>query len=316
MQNGTKTMDKAAPKILTEPKVYVVGRQNLDRAGLDQFLADYGMSWETDTEIGGEQLVEAGGRLCYVSYGKGRKTNAEYVDNIIASKHGSVLEHAVWNFIISGVSRSFTHELVRHRAGWAYSQLSQRYVDESEANYVEPQIIAGDPELHALWRETIEASHEAYVRLTEALVAKLQEQGYAGTNRRKMAREAARSVLPNATETMIFVTANARDLKVDDEARFEVRVLEPERADDLAFALAGELVRASSHHHRARVPDPDGHPPHLFQLFRPRGRSFDAGIAGAIGSTPLRPVSGEKHWRREQSEDDQDYREGFHRSLF
>jgi thymidylate synthase (FAD) len=213
MQNGTKTMDKATPKILTEPKVYVVGRQDLDRAGLDQFLEDYGMSWETDTEIGGEQLVEAGGRLCYVSYGKGRKTNSEYVDNIIASKHGSVLEHAVWNFIIAGVSRSFTHELVRHRAGWAYSQLSQRYVDESEANYVEPEIIAGDPELHALWKETIEASHEAYVRLTEALVAKLQERGYAGTHRRKMAREAARSVLPNATETMIFVTANARALR-------------------------------------------------------------------------------------------------------
>ena len=89
------------------------------------------MTWETDTEIGGEQLVEAGGRLCYVSYGKGRKTNAEYIDNIIESKHGSVLEHAVWNFIIAGVSRSFTHELIRHRAGWGYSQLSQRYVDES-----------------------------------------------------------------------------------------------------------------------------------------------------------------------------------------
>jgi thymidylate synthase (FAD) len=213
MQNGTKTMDKMSPKIITEPKVYVVGRQQLERAELDRFLGDYGMSWETDTEIGGEQIVEAGGRLCYVSYGKGRKTNAEYVNNIIESKHGSVLEHAVWNFIIAGVSRSFTHELVRHRAGWAYSQLSQRYVDESEANYVEPQIIAEDPELHDLWKKTIESSHESYIRLTEALVAKLAGKGYAGTHRRKMAREAARSVLPNATETMIFVTANARALR-------------------------------------------------------------------------------------------------------
>jgi thymidylate synthase (FAD) len=203
----------AKPNIIREPRVYVVGRQNVDRGEMDRFLDDYGMSWETDTEIGGEQLVEAGGRLCYVSYGKGRKTNAEYVDNIIESKHGSVLEHAVWNFIIAGVSRSFTHELVRHRAGWAYSQLSQRYVDESEANYVEPQLIAEDAELHALWQETIESSHEAYVRLTEALVKKLAGQGVAGTSRRKMAREAARSVLPNATETMIFVTANARALR-------------------------------------------------------------------------------------------------------
>ena len=177
MQNGTETMEKTSPKIITEPKVYVVGRQNVDRSGIDAFLDDYGMTWETDTEIGGEQLVEASGRLCYVSYGKGRKTNAEYVDNLIGQKHGSVLEHAVWNFIIAGVSRSFTHELVRHRAGWAYSQLSQRYVDESEANYVEPQVIAEDPELHALWKQTIEASHEAYVQLTEALTAKLAEQG-------------------------------------------------------------------------------------------------------------------------------------------
>ncbi len=213
MQNGTKTAVKTTPNIIHEPRIYVVGRQNVDRTELDKFLGEYGMTWETDTEMGGEQLVEAGGRLCYVSYGKGRKTNAEYVNNIIESKHGSVLEHAVWNFIIAGVSRSFTHELVRHRAGWAYSQLSQRYVDESEANYVEPEIIAEDPELHALWQKTIEAAHEAYVQLTEGLIARLAEKGFSGTHRRKMGREAARSVLPNATETMIFVTANARALR-------------------------------------------------------------------------------------------------------
>jgi thymidylate synthase (FAD) len=211
VQNDTVQMSK--PNIIREPRIYVVGRQNVDREELDRFLDEYGMTWETDTEIGGEQLVEAGGRLCYVSYGKGRKTNAEYIDNILESKHGSVLEHAVWNFIIAGVSRSFTHELIRHRAGWGYSQLSQRYVDESEANYVEPELIANDPELHALWQQTIESSHEAYVRLTEALTDKLKDQGVAGTTRRKMARESARSVLPNATETMIFVTANARALR-------------------------------------------------------------------------------------------------------
>jgi thymidylate synthase (FAD) len=213
MKNGTETAVKTTPNIIREPRIYVVGRQNVDRGELDKFLGEYGMTWETDTEMGGEQLVEAGGRLCYVSYGKGRKTNAEYINNIIESKHGSVLEHAVWNFIIAGVSRSFTHELIRHRVGWGYSQLSQRYVDESEANYVEPEIIAEDAELHALWQKTIEASHEAYVQMTEGLIAKLAAKGVAGTSRRKMSREAARSVLPNATETMIFVTANARALR-------------------------------------------------------------------------------------------------------
>src|SRR5207245_5286791 len=172
MQNGTETVVNTTPKIIREPRIYVVGRQNVDRGELDKFLGEYGMTWETDTEMGGEQLVEAGGRLCYVSYGKGRKTNAEYVANILEQKHGSVLEHAVWNFIIAGVSRSFTHELIRHRAGWGYSQLSQRYVDESVAEYVEPDVIAADPELHALWLDAVSHSHQAYVRLAEKLAAR------------------------------------------------------------------------------------------------------------------------------------------------
>lgn len=214
MENGTSTAPtKTTPNIIREPGVYLVGRQDVDQAEIDRFLTDHDMTWETDTEVGAERLVEAGGRLCYVSYGKGRKTNGEYIQNIIAQKHGSVLEHAVWNFIITGVSRSFTHELIRHRAGFGYSQLSQRYVDESDAAYVEPEIIAEDPVLHAEWLKAVETAHEAYEKLTQGLVDKLAAKGVAGTHRRKMAREAARSVLPNATETMIFVTANARALR-------------------------------------------------------------------------------------------------------
>ena len=198
--------------IIREPRVYLVGRQQLDDDAVQRFLDEYGMTWQTDSEVGGEQLVEAGGRLCYLSFGKGRKTNAEYIGNIIEQKHGSVLEHAAWNFIFAGVSRSFTHELVRHRAGWGYSQLSQRYVDESIANYVEPDIIAGDERLHALWLRAIESSHQAYLDLVDGLMAKLSDVEDK-THRRKLARQAARSVLPNATETMIFVTANARALR-------------------------------------------------------------------------------------------------------
>jgi len=199
--------------IISEPRVYLVGRQNVDRSQVDRFLDEYGMSWETDTEVGGEQLAEAGGRLCYLSFGKGRKTNAEYINNIIGQKHGSVLEHAVWNFIIAGVSRSFTHELIRHRAGWGYSQLSQRYVDESMANYIEPAIIAEDERLHATWLRAVEQSHQAYLDLVAGLMEKLNGAAGDKTHKRKLARQAARSVLPNATETMIFVTANARALR-------------------------------------------------------------------------------------------------------
>jgi thymidylate synthase (FAD) len=210
--NGNPAEDAFTPNIIREPRIYLVGRQEVERSGINRFLEEYGMSWEADTEVGGEQLVEAGGRLCYVSFGKGRKTNLEYVTNIISQKHGSVLEHAVWNFIIAGVSRSFTHELIRHRAGWGYSQLSQRYVDESNASYVEPDIIAEDPHLHEAWLRAVRTSHQAYLELVEGLMAKLQDVPDR-THRRKLARQAARSVLPNATETMIFVTANARALR-------------------------------------------------------------------------------------------------------
>src|SRR2546425_10248877 len=153
----------AEPTIIREPRVYLVGRQKMDRAEIDRFLDDYGMTWETDTEVGGEQLVEASGRVCYLSFGKGRKTNREYVENLLSMKHGSVLEHATWDFVFAGVSRSFSHELVRHRAGWGYSQLSQRYVDEAMAAFVGPDVIAGDERLHAIWLRSVEASHKAYV---------------------------------------------------------------------------------------------------------------------------------------------------------
>ena len=198
--------------IIREPKVYLVGRQLTDESALDAFLDEHGMAWESTTEVGAELLAEAAGRLCYLSFGKGRKDNREYLANIIESKHGSVLEHAVWNFIIAGVSRSFTHELVRHRAGFGYSQLSQRYVDESMANFVEPDVIAEDEGLHALWLRAVEASHRTYVELVEGLTEKYKDLPDR-TQRRKLARQAARSVLPNATETMIFVTANARALR-------------------------------------------------------------------------------------------------------
>jgi thymidylate synthase (FAD) len=215
-------------EIVREPRVYLVGRQTVDRAELDRFLRDHGVTWETDTEVGAEVLSEAAGRVCYMSFGKGRKTNREYIGHILSVGHGSVLEHAVFNFVFAGVSRSFTHELVRHRAGFGYSQLSQRFVNESDSDFVEPDCIAQDPELDRLFRETIEVARRAYDRIVERLM-----ESFSGvedkTLRRKLARQAARSVLPNATETKIFVTANARawrhfiELRSDEHAEVEIR---------------------------------------------------------------------------------------------
>jgi thymidylate synthase (FAD) len=200
-------------RVLSEPTVYLVGRQSVDEAELDRFLADHGVSWQTDTEVAGEHLTEVAGRLCYMSFAKPRPGgNSAYLGHILEVQHGSVLEHAVWNFIFTGVSRSLTHELVRHRSGWGYSQLSQRYVDESVAEYVEPDCIAADPELHQIWLDAVASSHQAYMKLAEKLQASFKDEPDK-TLRRKLARQAARSVLPNATETKIFVTANARALR-------------------------------------------------------------------------------------------------------
>src|SRR6476661_4922139 len=211
-------------RILTEPAVYVIGRQTLAAAELDRFLADHGVTWQSDSEIAAEVITETAGRTCYMSFAKPRPGgNRTYLHHIKEVGHGSVLEHAVWSLLITGVSRSLTHELVRHRAGFAYSQLSQRYVDESVAEYVEPDVIANDPELHALWLDAVGHAHAAYAKLAERLNAKLADPQAAAaamlppgadrTTRRKAARQAARSVLPNATETKIFVTANARALR-------------------------------------------------------------------------------------------------------
>jgi thymidylate synthase (FAD) len=200
-------------RVIRQPTVYLVGRQVVDQQVVDQFLADHGVAWQTDTEVAGEHLAEIAGRVCYMSFLKPRPGgNRVYLDHIKEVGHGSVLEHAVWNFIFTGCSRSLTHELVRHRAGTGFSQLSQRYVDESVAEYVEPDCIADDPALHSLWLDAIAHVHQAYVKLVEGLTNKFKEEPDR-TMRRKLARQAARSVLPNATETKIFYTANARALR-------------------------------------------------------------------------------------------------------
>jgi thymidylate synthase (FAD) len=234
-------------RIVTEPKVYLVGRSTLDQHGVQQFLDDEAASWLTDSENGSELLSELAGRVCYMSFGErqGRRSNREYLANLISMEHGSVLEHVVWNFVVSGVSRSFTHELIRHRAGWAYSQLSQRFVDESDTDFVEPAIIAADPDLHAVWVDSVRRSHDAYRVLADGLAKKieLEHPELKGRAKRKRAREAARSVLPNATETKVFFSANARALRHFVEYRGAVDA-EPE-IRRVALALLEIMQRES-----------------------------------------------------------------------
>lgn len=149
-----------------------------------------------------DKLAEFAGRACYQSWDRPNPKTANndgYMKHILEVGHYSVLEHATATFYVTGVSRSLTHELVRHRH-LSYSQLSQRYVDESEAEVVMPPQM--DPvELHTLL-QVQQFCREAYKTLVES-----------GLNRgltRKEARQMARSVLPNATETKIVVSGNMR----------------------------------------------------------------------------------------------------------
>lgn len=156
-----------------------------------------------------DDLAEFAGRSCYESYNRPNPetaTNEAYLANIIKQKHFSVLEHASATFYITGISRALTHELIRHRH-LSYSQLSQRFVDSKNAKVIIPPAIQALP---AGERENaiheIEDAFRRSILDYEYLNQTLEDHGCT----RKEAREAARAVLPNATETKIVVTGNMR----------------------------------------------------------------------------------------------------------
>jgi thymidylate synthase (FAD) len=202
-----------------------------------EFFPPEDVPWTTDAD-GGQALAEFAGRACYQSWSKPNPktaTNAGYLEHIINVGHLSVLEHASVSFYITGISRSLTHELIRHRH-FSYSQLSQRYVPERDAAFVEPDVIANDPELHEKFLAATQASVDAYTELLEGLEKKFADAPSA-TLRRKQARQAARSVLPNATETRIVVTGNYRAW------RHFIAMRATEQADVEIRALAVECLR-------------------------------------------------------------------------
>lgn len=269
-------------KLIYQPSVYVVASSAVDAGELRRFHDDEGLDpvrWmgEDDAVSPCDLLPELAGRLCYMSFNSPRPGgNKAYVQHIKESGHGSVLEHSSVTLILTGVSRSLTHELVRHRAGFGFSQLSQRYVDESKADFVVP------PELHREvraaeehfklnhpveemgggllverwlvadqedwrvnltleqragygWIRSVINSQNDYTSAVQYLLEKImkemieanvsrsdhQDRVKAGilsdvfdagqrTAIRKKARQAARSLLPNCTETKVAVTANLR----------------------------------------------------------------------------------------------------------
>ncbi len=220
--------------MIRQPRVTLIARQ--------EFVYPEHINWKSDSDVPAQALTEFSGRLCYLSFGAdagiegghktigGRTTNESYLANILKVKHGSVLEHGVWTLLVEGVSRALTHELVRHRAGFGFSQLSQRYVDESEIGFVLPPEIEEGTRAFEVWGRACEESLVAYREILADLAEQIGEEGTA-TMRRKRARQAARAVLPNCAETKIVVTGNARawrhfvEMRGSETADVEIRRL-------------------------------------------------------------------------------------------
>jgi thymidylate synthase (FAD) len=201
---------------LVAPTIFAVARPAIDWNGIADFEKQEAV-WRRDPDAAeADLLVELAGRLCYLSFGdlQSPKSNAEYVANLIKQGHHSVLEHASWTLILTGVTRAFTHQLVRHRVGFSFSQLSQQYHTEETARFIEPSSVARDPERQLAWRAAVLQSHKAYVALISS--ARDNHTGndqLSGRELRRAYRSAARSLLPAAIETKIALTANARAIR-------------------------------------------------------------------------------------------------------
>ena len=208
---------------LTEPAVFLIARPSIDVEGMRGYLEDVGgEAWldrrlgEASGEVkGGETLVEFGGRACYRSWEPGLNPNVsrvrtdqrEYFANILRSAHGSVLEHANYSFALRNVSRVFTHELIRHRAGSAFSQESLRYVRLTDIGFRVP------PALEPV-REQVLAIVEQLEEFQVSAAAELgiEEEGVP-FHVKKEVTSALRRLAPTGLSTDIIWTANARTLR-------------------------------------------------------------------------------------------------------
>lgn len=231
---------------LRKPGVSIIAHPRVNLAGLADFLNGFDKSLnfleylnDTAELSDGAQLCKVAGQLCYMSFGTGHTSNnraEKYFFNIKSSKHGSVLEHASFSLLLYGISRSITHELVRHRAGFGFSQVSQRFVSGKVLRFVERPEYVDDEELHTLFLKRIERASDEYATLANRLI-ELQHMGTrilsaeARTDLRKKVQQCARSVLPNETEAPIVVTGNARawrhfiEMRASAHAEIEIREL-------------------------------------------------------------------------------------------
>lgn len=250
--------------IITHPGVYIIGASMVSPEAITDWAVEEGLEevvQDTTTPLGRivselsqeetsssdlDLLSEFAGRGCYQSWKTGRDS-PQYMDNILTSLHGSTLEHASMTLLITGVSRSLTHELIRHRAGFAVSQESQRFVTADSANFVVPPLLLHgvDGNIDAAeigdWMMANMNALQTYSQQYEWYRQLLEDEGVDGRMAKKRAAEAARSHLPNATETRLVWTGNLRALRHFAETRGA------HDADLEIRRLACEVVLAAKH---------------------------------------------------------------------
>jgi len=179
-----------------------------------------------------ENVVAMAAKLCYSSSDVeglkdkiAAKDQKAFVEKLVSIGHMSPIEHVSFTFGVEGVSRACSHQIVRHRVA-SYSQQSQRYVRETEFDYVIPETVKSDPKLVKSFEKYMRQAQKAYDEMIKAL----GDMGITGEN----ASQDARFLLPNAAETKIVITMNARELlhffrvRCCNRAQWEIRAMATE----------------------------------------------------------------------------------------
>ena len=231
---------------LVHPKAFLIAETKVDHAAIDHALLHLGVDgWASDGETDADVLTEFAGKSCYMSFDRqlnlnltkvGGRTNEEYIQQgIIGNKHGSVLEHSTVTFFLTNVSRVVTHELVRHRAGTAFSQTSGRYVRSDEIDMYLPKELAAYPEAVAVLQRANEQMEDNLAELVKATgIETMTDFGL-----KKRLTSAFRRILGNGQANHIVMTGNHRawrhiiEMRTSVHAEEEIRVIMGDVAQQL-----------------------------------------------------------------------------------
>ncbi len=200
---------------IVEPKVFLLGETKVDHRSLRQLMEHFGVpEWHSDAGNDMELITEVMGRSCYKSFGttlnpnitKVRETSGEYFENTLAKGDGSIFEHAVSNWFFADVSRVFTHELVRHRAGVAISQESLRFVRLTDLKYHVPEGLTEAQK--EIFSQAVSMMEQVQKDLVDS--SDIEESGF---SRKKELSSAFRRMAPMGLATNIGWSCNIRALR-------------------------------------------------------------------------------------------------------